>query len=95
MALNLAYGRAHGDTLQRAIEKEISDSVICRGLAAMIQNRCDYFAFELNWAMAGAGTDKAMLTRIVSEVVDESSRAHPVSNVIQGMVKIAVLAILE
>ena len=67
-ALNVAYGQAYGDTLQRAVEKEVSDSVISRGMSAMLLDRADYYASELNWAVAGAGTDKDTLTRVVSKI---------------------------
>ncbi|KAF5840638.1 hypothetical protein DUNSADRAFT_16012 [Dunaliella salina] len=65
-ALNLAYGRAYGDTLQRAVEKEISKSVLANGMEAMIMDRADYYASELNRAITGAGTDTDTLTRIIA-----------------------------
>ncbi|KAF5831370.1 hypothetical protein DUNSADRAFT_13212 [Dunaliella salina] len=65
-ALNLAYGRAYGDTLQRAVEEEISHSVLAKGMAAMIMDRADYYASELNWAISGAGTNTDTLTRIIA-----------------------------
>ncbi|KAF5841863.1 hypothetical protein DUNSADRAFT_10569 [Dunaliella salina] len=65
-ALNMAYGRAYGDTLQRAVEKQISQSVLANGIAAMIMDRADYYASELYWAIQGAGTNTDTLTRIIA-----------------------------
>jgi len=65
-ALNVAYGRAYGDTLQRAVEKEISKSVLAKGMEAMIMDRADYYASELNSAIRGAGTETDTLTRIIA-----------------------------
>ncbi len=42
-ALNLAYGRAHGDTLIRAVEKEFS-GWLAEGLRAMVTDHDTYYA---------------------------------------------------
>jgi len=40
-ALNLAYGRVYGDTLIRAVEKEINSGCLAKGMKAMIMDRAE------------------------------------------------------
>ncbi|KAF5832516.1 hypothetical protein DUNSADRAFT_11553 [Dunaliella salina] len=65
-ALNLAYGRAHGDTLIRAVEQEINSGCLEKGMKAMIMDRADFYASELNKAISGGGTNCDALTRIIA-----------------------------
>ncbi|KAF5827985.1 hypothetical protein DUNSADRAFT_18391 [Dunaliella salina] len=65
-ALNVAYGCQHGDTLVKAVEKQFGNNVLGKGMGAMILDRSDFYASELNQAIKGAGTDTDTLTRIIA-----------------------------
>lgn len=63
--LNLAYGRAHGDTLARAVKKELS-GWLADGLEAMITDHDRYYAGLLFKAMDGVGTNDELLVRVLT-----------------------------
>ncbi|KAF5831371.1 hypothetical protein DUNSADRAFT_13213 [Dunaliella salina] len=65
-ALNQAYAHAYGETLQRAMEKKIPHSALTKGISAMVMDRAEYFASELNRAISGVVTDSDTLTRIIA-----------------------------
>mmetsp|Transcript_5772 Transcript_5772/g.10004 ORF Transcript_5772/g.10004 Transcript_5772/m.10004 type:complete len:310 (+) Transcript_5772:88-1017(+) len=64
-ALNVAYGRACGDTLVHSCTKELG-GWIEDGLIAMITDHDTYYAQLLFKAMDGAGTDEDTLVRIIT-----------------------------
>lgn len=64
-ALNLAYGRAYGDTLVKAVQKEMS-GWLAEGLEAMVTDHDRYYASLLHEAVDGVGTKDDLLIRILT-----------------------------
>mmetsp|Transcript_36987 Transcript_36987/g.82226 ORF Transcript_36987/g.82226 Transcript_36987/m.82226 type:complete len:303 (+) Transcript_36987:108-1016(+) len=63
-ALNEQYGRRFGDTLIRAVHKEMG-GIVAKGLQALLTEHDEYYADLIFKAVDGMGTNEARLIRVL------------------------------
>mmetsp|Transcript_5027 Transcript_5027/g.10888 ORF Transcript_5027/g.10888 Transcript_5027/m.10888 type:complete len:303 (+) Transcript_5027:95-1003(+) len=63
-SLNEEYGRKHGDTLVRAVHKELGGT-LGAALEALLTDHDEFYANLIDKSCAGMGTDEEMLLRVL------------------------------